>query len=29
VLDARDGLEIGAVPVPTDDTVVRVTALAG
>jgi hypothetical protein len=29
VLDARNGLEIGAVPVPTDDTVVRVTALAG
>jgi hypothetical protein len=29
VLDARDGLELGAVPVPTDDTVVRVTALAG
>jgi len=29
VLDARNGLEIGAVPVPTDETVVRVTALAG
>lgn len=29
VLDARTGLEIGAVPVPTDETVVRVTALAG
>lgn len=29
VLDARSGLEIGAVPVPTDETVVRVTALAG
>jgi hypothetical protein len=29
VLDVRTGLEIGVVPVPTDDTVVRVTALAG
>jgi hypothetical protein len=29
VLDARNGLEIGAVPVPTDETVVGVTALAG
>jgi len=29
MLDARNGLEIGAVPVPTDETVVRVTALAG
>ena len=29
VLDVRTGLEIGAVPVPTDEPVVRVTALAG
>ena len=29
VLDVRSGLEIGAVPVPTDEPVVRVTALAG
>jgi hypothetical protein len=29
VLDVRTGLEIGAVPVPTDGPVVRVTALAG
>ncbi|MEX0742878.1 MAG: hypothetical protein WD248_00820, partial [Actinomycetota bacterium] len=29
VLDAPTGLEIGAVPVPTDGSVVRVTALAG